>query len=180
MKVMASEVLHVHYREGGPPTATTRMGGAPSSWSISAAAEWPKCERCARPLRFVGQIVGPFTLANVALDAHEAVQIFACLDESSQCPSWAAFVRMVDDRPAKSVAAPFAAFAMSTSPGHDDEHDKLGGTARATPATCAKCNHPMELLAQLASDAVPSPFADGTMFVHICPKKHRAAIQYVR
>ena len=37
----------------------------------------------------------------------------------------------------------------------------------------------MKQLAQLASDAVPSPFSDGTMFVHVCPKKHAASIQYV-
>src|SRR5512142_2078502 len=121
-------VLHVRYLEGGPPSATTRMGGAPSSWSISAAAEWPKCARCARALRFVGQIVGPIALPAIALAAGEAVQVFACLDESSQCPSWqpkgpanVALVRAVRDHAAKSVAAPFAAFAVETSDAFDDE-----------------------------------------------------------
>lgn len=207
-------ILHVRYIEGGPPTPATRMGGAPSAWT--SAAPWPKCERCGRALRFVGQIVGPLLLGDVALDAKEAVQVFACLDETSQCPSWeplgpanAALVRKVVEETTVRApgAAPFASFAVEPHPAFDDsaasgsapseqddeawaeafahgQHDKLGGVPCAgnppKVPVCATCNEPMRQLAQLASDAVASPFADGTMFVHLCGKRHAAAVQYVR
>lgn len=206
-------ILHVRYVEGGPPTPTTRMGGPPSGWSIHSAAAWPKCEKCARPLRFVGQIAGPLDIAGLHFAKHEAVQLFACLDDASNCESWKAggpaniaIIRHVDDTVAKTTgASPFASFAMELHSAYDDDllansdaaddevwaeafahgqHDKLGGHACAgnepqVPA-CTTCNEAMTQLAQLGSDAVPSPFSDGTMFVHVCPKKHGASIQYVR
>ena len=206
-------ILHVRYVEGGPPTPTTRMGGPPSGWSIHSPAPWPKCEKCARPLRFVGQIVGPLDVAGIHLARHEAVQLFACLDDASNCTSWEpgspannAVIRHVDDTVAKtSGASPFASFAMELHSAFDDDlladsdsaddeawadafahgqHDKLGGHACAgnepKVPSCPTCNEAMTQLAQLGSDAVPSPFADGTMFVHVCAKKHGASIQYVR
>jgi hypothetical protein len=206
-------IFHVRYVEGGPPTPTTRMGGAPNGWTIHSPTPWPVCAKCARPLRFVGQIVGPVTVGDVAFGHHEAIQLFACLDASTNCPSWealgpanAAVLRHVDHTVAKAWgASPFASYAMELHPAFDDDllvmdagkedeawadafahgqHDKLGGHACAggEPAVpmCASCNEPMQQLAQLGSDAVPSPFADGTMFVHVCPKKHAAAMQYVR
>lgn len=199
-------ILHVRYLEGGPPTPTTRMGGAPSAWPSDVA--WPHCQRCGRALRFVGQIAGPLELGPLSLAAREAVQVFACLDDRSECPSWeplgganVALVRkVVQDASVRAPGAPpFASFAVETHPAFDDailregeddaafahgQHDKLGGLACSgnAPAipTCVHCKQPMEQLAQLSSDAVASPFADGTMFVHLCPKKHTAAVQYVR
>jgi hypothetical protein len=206
-------ILHVRYVEGGPPTPTTRMGGAPSGWSIHSPAAWPKCGTCARAMRFVGQIAGPLEVAGLHFAKHEAVQLFACLDDASNCTSWEPFgaanvavIRHVDDTVAKtSGASPFASFAMELHPAFDDDlladsdaegdeawaeafahgqHDKLGGHACAgndpKVPSCPTCQQPMTQLAQLGSDAVPSPFADGTMFVHVCPKKHGAALQYVR
>ena len=206
-------ILHVRYVEGGPPGPTTRVGGPPSGWSIHSASAWPKCETCARPLRFVGQIVGPLDIAGIHFAKHEGVQLFACLDDASNCESWKAggpanlaIIRHVDDTVAKtSGASPFASFAMELHPAFDDDllansdaagdeawaeafahgqHDKLGGHACAgnepTVPSCATCNEAMTQLAQLGSDAVPSPFSDGTLFVHACPKKHGASLQYVR
>jgi len=206
-------ILHVRYVEGGPPTPTTRMGGPPSGWTQHSHSPWPACTKCGRPLRFVGQIVGPVTVGDLSLDHHEAVQLFACLDDSSNCPSWdalgpanSAVLRHVDDTIAKAGgASPYASFAMELHPAFDDDllatdagaddeawaeafahgqRDKLGGHPCAgnapTVPSCATCKEPMQQLAQLASDAVPSPFADGTMFVHVCPKKHMASLQYVR
>lgn len=199
-------ILHVRYLEGGPPTPTTRMGGAPSAWPDDVA--WPKCARCGRALRFVGQIVGPLSLGEVALGEREAVQVFACLDDTSECPAWAprgganaALVRTVlsDATVRAPGAAPFAAFAVEAHPAYDDAilhdgeddeafahgcHDKLGGLPCAAESPdvpeCTRCHRPMHQLAQLSSDAVASPFADGTMFVHVCPGKHGATVQYVR
>lgn len=198
-------ILHVRYVEGGPPTPTTRMGGAPSAWREDVP--WPHCQKCGRALRFVGQIVGPLDLGPVSLADREAVQVFACLDDRTECPSWeplgpanAALVRkVVQDATVRAPgAALFASFAVETHPAFDDailregdddeafahgQHDKLGGVACAGSApvvpTCAQCKEPMEQLAQLSSDAVASPFADGTMFVHLCRRKHAASVQYV-
>jgi hypothetical protein len=86
------------------------------------------------------------------------------------------------------------ALALATNDAQDDEawaeafahgqKDKLGGHAciegRPPAPSCASCKQSMELLAQLGSDAVASPFPDGTMLVHLCPRKHAAALQYVR
>lgn len=201
-------ILHVRYLEGGPPAPTTRMGGPPSAWTDDV--HWPKCATCHRSMRFVGQIVGPLSLGDLSLREREAVQIFACLDETSDCESWeplgganAALVRrLIGDTTVTSPgAALFARFAVETHPAFDDailaagecedddafahgQHDKLGGLpcARSAPRvpTCGRCGASMRQLAQLASDAVASPFPDGTMFVHLCPSAHAAAVQYVR
>lgn len=199
-------ILHVRYVEGGPPAPVTRMGGPPSAWPSDVP--WPHCAKCGRALRFVGQIVGPLSLGALSLAEREAVQVFACLDDSSECPSWqplgpanAALVRkVIQDATVRAPGAPlFASFAVEMHPAFDDailregddadafahgQHDKLGGLpCSGTPPvvpTCAYCKEPMHQLAHLSSDAVASPFADGTMFVHLCPKKHSAAVQYVR
>ncbi len=199
-------ILHVRYVEGGPPAPATRMGGAPSAWPNDVP--WPHCRRCGRALRFVGQIVGPLALGTLSLADREAVQIFACLDDRSDCPSWqplgpanVALVRkVIRDATVRAPGAPlFASFAVETHPAFDDailqrgddeeafahgQHDKLGGLpCSATPPAvprCERCSEPMQQLAQLSSDAVASPFADGTMFVHLCPAKHSASVQYVR
>ena len=199
-------ILHVRYIEGGPPTPTTRIGGPPSAWTDDV--RWPRCSSCQRPLRFVGQIVGPLSLGDLSLRAREAVQVFACLEETSECESWeplgganAALVRKVigDTTVTAPGAALFARFAVETHPAFDDailrageddaafahgQHDKLGGLPCAGCAprvpTCSTCGSQMRQLAQLGSDAVASPFSDGTMFVHLCPNAHSAAVQYVR
>jgi hypothetical protein len=204
-------ILHVRYLEGGPPTPTTRMGGPPSAWTDDA--RWPKCATCHRSMRFVGQIVGPLSLGDLSLHEREAVQIFACLDDTSACESWqpfgganAALVRKVIGETTVTApgAALFARFAVETHPAFDDailaepstgasededtfahgQHDKLGGLpcARSAPRipSCVRCAVEMRQLAQLASDAVASPFPEGTMFVHLCPSAHSAAVQYVR
>jgi hypothetical protein len=87
--------LRVTYQPGGDGEPCSRLGGEPSAWEGSAP--WPACARCARKLVFLAQLCGPLDLGTWRLDRGAGIQLFSCLGEPWECPTY-------DDASGASVA----------------------------------------------------------------------------
>jgi hypothetical protein len=81
----------------------------------------------------------------------------------------------------RAMRADAAAYERATKKG---DIDKVGGAPVCgnplRPTTCVVCRLKLRFLAQLLNSAGPQPFGDGTIYLHTCPRWHRAAVQVVR
>lgn len=155
-------------------------GDAPSSFPKE---RWPSCDACESPMTFLVR----FDAAQVALQSHDGVAVFACLEcmdptanaavlERSSPIDW---VRTAKGRP-KRIKPRLAAIAPSSA----SALSHLGGEPQfiqdGEGAACRYCGAEQRFVAQLDSSLNPElPFGDGGRgYLFICPSEHEAAFRF--